>query len=72
MDYLEAMRMEQARLLLLRTDLSVQEIATRVGYEDAYYFSTRFRRRTGCPPTTWRKAPGNVEGRGFTFAKPAE
>ncbi len=55
--YVEHVRLEQAQLLLLRTDLQVKEIAARVGFEDPYYFSARFRRHFGRPPTAWRNAP---------------
>ncbi len=57
MQYLESIRLEQAQLLLLRTDLQIQEIASRVGFDDPFYFSTRFRRRLGCAPSAWRTRP---------------
>ncbi len=55
--YLEDVRMEHARTLLLRTDLPIQDIAARVGFADPFYFSTRFRRRFGRCPTAWRNQP---------------
>lgn len=54
---LEEMRMERARQLLLKSDRSVQRIAEEVGYPDAFYFSTRFRKQSGCSPTAWRRNP---------------
>ncbi len=63
MGYLEDVRLERAQLLLLRTDLQIKEIARRVGFADAYYFSTRFRRRLGRPPTAWRNAPAPLTRR---------
>lgn len=57
MQYLESVRLEQAQLLLLRTDLQIQEIASRVGFEDPFYFSTRFRRYCGSAPSAWRSRP---------------
>jgi len=41
--YLEMLRMQQARYLLLTTGLSVKEVAARTGYDDALYFSRRYR-----------------------------
>lgn len=55
--YLEGVRLEQAQLLLLRTDLQVKQVAARVGFDDPYYFSTRFRRRCGAAPSVWRNRP---------------
>ncbi|NLF16880.1 MAG: helix-turn-helix transcriptional regulator [Lentisphaerae bacterium] len=57
MRYLEGVRLEQAQAHLLRTDLPIKEIAALVGFDSAFYFSTRFRRRFGCPPRAWRRHP---------------
>lgn len=48
-------RVEAAKLLLTTTALPVAQVARRVGFGDAYYFSRQFRRRTGTTPTTWRR-----------------
>ena len=55
--YLEAVRMEEARRLLLRTDLRISEIAFRVGFPDPLYFSTRFHHCFGVSPSSWRQQP---------------
>ncbi len=55
--HLETIRMGKAQSLLLKTDLLIKEIATRVGFEDPFHFCTRFRRHLGCSPTAWRKQP---------------
>jgi AraC family transcriptional regulator of arabinose operon len=57
MQYVERLRLEQAEQLLLRTDLTIKEIAIRSGFVDAAYFSTRFRRRYGRAPSVWRHRP---------------
>lgn len=57
----EAVRLERARLLLLRTDRRIREIAADVGFEDPYYFSTRFARRYGRSPSAWRRRPTSPE-----------
>ncbi|MDO3409105.1 AraC family transcriptional regulator [Saccharibacillus sp. CPCC 101409] len=55
MEYLAECRLEQARLLLLRTELSVAAVAERVGFETAPYFSRRFAERFGVSPLRFRQ-----------------
>lgn len=50
------MKVEYARYLLETSDLDIQGIAARVGYDDSLYFSRFFRRATGQPPTRYRQA----------------
>jgi AraC family transcriptional activator of pobA len=47
-------RMAEARSLLSDTELSVSEIARRVGMSDPGYFSRLFRRTHGTSPRQWR------------------
>lgn len=54
--YLTQLKMEKARLLLRETDLKVQEIAARLGYEDPFYFSNAFKKVVGVSPTGYRRA----------------
>ena len=49
-------RMQEARRLLADSDLTVAEIAGRVGYREAGYFVRRFRTAHGVPPAAWRRA----------------
>jgi AraC-like DNA-binding protein len=49
-------RMQEARRLLADTDLTVAEIARRVGYREAGYFVRRFRAAHGVTPAAWRRA----------------
>ncbi|HUX52298.1 MAG TPA: response regulator [Spirochaetia bacterium] len=53
-DYLSSLRIRRAKELLRYTDLRIYEIAERVGFHDAYYFSTRFRKATGASPKQYR------------------
>jgi AraC-like DNA-binding protein len=53
--YLARWRMTLASGLLRETALSVSEIAARVGYRNAYAFSTAFKRVTGLPPGRERR-----------------
>ena len=48
-------RMELASQLLRSTDMSVAEIAVRVGYENQSKFSAEFKKSTGKLPTEFRK-----------------
>jgi AraC family transcriptional activator of pobA len=55
-DWIVERRMAQARRLLVETDLTVGEIASRVGYADPGYFTRLFRRMHGVTPLRWRAA----------------
>ena len=55
LEYLIEHRMERAAELLRMTDIPVREIAHRVGYADANYFSKVFKRHTGETPTLYRQ-----------------
>lgn len=53
--YLAALRIEQAKNLLLKTDLSVTSICFNVGYNSLGTFTTRFTQFVGATPTQFRK-----------------
>src|SRR6476620_7133867 len=53
--YLANWRMQLAKQMLREGAHSVQEVATRVGYESEAAFNRAFKRATGSPPATWRK-----------------
>lgn len=55
-DFLNKVRIEKAAYFLEKTELSVQEIAARVGIQDANYFARKFRMVMGCSPTDYRTA----------------
>ncbi len=54
--YLAQLRAERARALLAETDLSITEVATRVGYMSSSHFSKAFRQATGLSPRAFRNA----------------
>ncbi|MFB9277335.1 helix-turn-helix domain-containing protein [Cohnella cellulosilytica] len=54
-DYLTRLRIDKARQLLMETDYIVLEIATRVGFGDASYFSNTFKRLTGLSPREYKQ-----------------
>ncbi len=48
-------RLEKAAQLLHASDLSIAEIAERVGYESQHYFSAVFKKGTGVSPNQYRR-----------------
>ena len=54
-DYVQRLRVEDAKRRLERTDDPVDEVSWRVGYEDAVFFRRLFRRITGMAPGAYRK-----------------
>ena len=54
MRYLQHLRLQTARQLLITTQLPINEVATRVGFDNPLYFSRVFHRTTGSPPTAFR------------------
>ena len=48
------LRLEQAATMLAGSQLSVAQIANEVGYENAFAFSTAFKRAWGASPAIWR------------------
>lgn len=53
-EYLMKLRMENACLLLYRTDISIKEIAYQVGFTDQLYFSRMFTKIYGVSPAKYR------------------
>jgi YesN/AraC family two-component response regulator len=51
--YLEV-KMSNAKALLLHTSLSITQIAERLGYKNAEYFSKQFSQMVGMPATRFR------------------
>lgn len=56
--FLSALRLEQAKHLLVSTSLNIAEISVRVGYNSVGTFSSRFSRSVGMSPTTYRRQAG--------------
>ena len=59
--YLAALRIERARTLLATTDLTITEIAARVGYANSSHFGKAFRQFNGLTPRAFRAALTKVE-----------
>lgn len=56
-EFSAALRLDQAKRLLLETELSVTDICFEVGYESLGAFTTRFTRLVGVPPSQFRHLP---------------
>jgi len=54
-EYIVNNRIMAAQSLLLRTSLSIQEIAKTLGYSDPYYFSKQFKKISGKSPRHYRQ-----------------
>lgn len=59
MQYVTQKRMEQARKMLLSSDLSIGEIALMCGFPDVEYFSRTFKNIYGMSPNRWRRTQGD-------------
>ena len=53
-EYIDQLRIEEAKRLLLSTQMSVSEVASHVGYFNISYFSTVFHKIVGMSPVDWR------------------
>ncbi|MCG7380881.1 helix-turn-helix domain-containing protein [Paenibacillus sp. ACRSA] len=67
MEYVIQLRMESAARMLRHTDVSIGEIADKMGYRDMYYFSRAFKKYFGVPPQRYRLA---VASRDTLIANP--
>ncbi|WMT42760.1 response regulator [Paenibacillus sp. D2_2] len=59
-NYLQNIRMEEAKNLLATTDMKSFEIAERVGFSDPNYFSFCFRKKYGLSPKDYRNGAQTV------------
>ncbi|MDP5315695.1 GlxA family transcriptional regulator [Streptomyces poriferorum] len=59
--WLRSLRLSRAEELLETTDLSIEEIAHRVGYASAAVLREQFVRRRGVPPRSYRRAFTSVQ-----------
>lgn len=50
-------RIEEAKKLLLATDVSIEKVAEESGFMDAGYFCRTFKKQTGQTPSAFRKSP---------------
>ena len=71
MHYLSNWRLQLAANLLKREQRSIAQVAAEVGYESEAAFNRAFKRRTGIPPGSWRRARSAVSGDGAWLRTPA-
>jgi AraC-like DNA-binding protein len=55
-DFIKHIRLEKAKELLVQTNYPIYEIANKVGYSDANYFSRSFSKIYGVSPSVCRQA----------------
>ncbi len=53
-EYINQEKVEKAKKLLTETNMLVSEVASSVGFNDQYYFSTVFKKITGLSPSVFR------------------
>lgn len=62
-EYVVSIRINKACQLIKNTDLSIKEIALKVGYADYFYFNKVFKKQCGTTPARYRKAlTGGMQG----------
>lgn len=58
-DYINNIRLEQAKSMLQNPGLTISEIAYKTGFSSPNYFSTVFKNKFGVSPNVFRKGTGN-------------
>lgn len=53
--YLQQLRLEKAKQLLLTTAMPITDITYHIGYSHVTHFTTLFKKEFGLTPTEWRK-----------------
>ena len=59
LQYLQSLRIEHAKELLKQSNLAVSEVADMVGYQDASYFTSLFKKVTAVTPIEYRSLVRN-------------
>ena len=57
-EYILSKKTDYASHLLADSDLSIEELAKKVGFDTVAGFSTSFKKQTGIPPSEYRKQIG--------------
>jgi AraC family transcriptional regulator len=60
-EYLLHRRIERAQEMLVRTGMSVVDVALSVGFQTQSHFTSVFKRFVGQPPHAWRQSHGRTE-----------
>lgn len=64
--YINKVRIEKAKLLMMDKSIGLIDVANLVGFEDQSYFSKVFRSLTGTSPKKYQENRGKVQGAGKT------
>lgn len=70
--FLSALRIQEAKNLLVSTDMSVVDVSSRVGYSSVGTFSTRFKTCVGVSPSMYRESGGDVSALGSAPVRAAD
>ena len=62
-EYVNFVRIKKACELIDKTDISMEDIAEKVGFITPSTFNRNFRRIIGTSPYQWKKRPDNHEGK---------
>ncbi|WP_234705318.1 helix-turn-helix domain-containing protein [Sinorhizobium meliloti] len=54
-EYVQALRIEEAKQMLETGNVAIEDVAASVGYEDPTFFRKLFKRRTGVTPAQYRQ-----------------
>lgn len=54
-EYVEQLRVQKAKEMLIKTELSIIDISKIIGYDNAAYFSKLFKKNISCTPTEYRR-----------------
>ncbi|MBD0381512.1 response regulator [Paenibacillus sedimenti] len=54
-EYMQRVRIDRAKQLILKTDYKMADIAIKVGYRDAAYFTKIFKKETGTSPYKYKR-----------------
>ncbi|MGL5513630.1 MAG: helix-turn-helix domain-containing protein, partial [Sporomusa sp.] len=65
--YLNMLRIEKSKKLLLYDNLKLISIASLVGFEDQSYFTKVFKRVTGVSPHQYRKYGGKTDSNYYNY-----
>jgi AraC-like DNA-binding protein len=57
-DYINNIRLEHAKSMLLNPELTISEVAYKSGFSSPNYFSTVFKNKYGLSPNAFRKSGG--------------
>jgi transcriptional regulator GlxA family with amidase domain len=60
LDYIHALRLEEAKQILETEDLPIEAVALQIGYQDNGFFGGLFRRKVGMTPAQYRRKWRNL------------